>query len=65
MKVINQYIERIRNPHKRSYARAYWNWLASDSCEPEPEKPAELSYMAAQSVRVALVELMQQEKIKC
>ena len=47
------YINRIRNFRKRAYARAFWAWLHIGFSGPEPE-PGQLSYMAAQAVRMRL-----------
>ena len=44
------YVRLIQNPVKRAYAAAYALHLAG--IEPVPEKPADLSYMAAQAVVV-------------
>lgn len=53
------YVRRLRNTRKREYARAYLLWavrteLGTFGDEPEPAAPAGLSYMGAQSVRIAL-----------
>jgi len=49
------YVRLIQNPVKRAYAAAYALHLAG--IEPVPEKPADLSYMAAQAVRLRLTAL--------
>ena len=49
------YVRLIRNPVKRAYAAAYALHLCG--VEPMPEKPAGLSYMAAQAVRLRLTAL--------
>lgn len=47
------YINRIRNPQKREYANEYWDWLLMGRrADMEPEY--HVSYMAAQSVRMAI-----------
>ena len=48
------YIRRIRNAAKRDYATRYWAWLSRAG--PHPDEPEELSYMAAQAVRLQLHE---------
>lgn len=47
------YIERIRNPLKRDYAASFYHYLLNGG--KEPERPEELSYMAAQAVRLELL----------
>jgi len=49
------YIEKIRNPVKREYAKQYWLFLKGQVAQPEYSG---LSYMAAQAVRLRLSELM-------
>jgi len=57
----SKYIERIRNKAKREYAHAYYQYLR----EPEHLRArngpdyGELSYMAAQDVRMNLCEIME------
>ena len=56
------YINKIHNTEKRNYAEAYDRWLRHQPTEDpawaqEPEPPRELSYMAAQAVRMSLSEL--------
>jgi hypothetical protein len=48
-----KYVYAIRNVHKRQYAREYALWCESKRDE-DPERPAELSYLAAQAVRMNL-----------
>lgn len=50
------YIKRIRNRAKKRYAEMYAEFLERGGLErgPEPERPKELSYMAAQAVRIEL-----------
>lgn len=52
------YLKAIRAPLKKAYAEAYWQWLAQTKVysnpSPEPERPAHLSAMAAQAVRMNL-----------
>jgi hypothetical protein len=48
------YIRQIRNPLKREYAIAYLTWLMNGQKGPEPEPDLNLSYMAAQAVRLEL-----------
>ena len=53
------YIKRIHNISKREYARAYLQWLRAGRPEHrEPLRPNNLSYMAAQAVRLELYDLV-------
>jgi hypothetical protein len=52
-----QYIRRIRNKSKQAYARSYLAWLANMRPDTEPERPSDVSYMAAQGVRLQLMGL--------
>ena len=56
---ISAYIRRIRNANKRAYALAYYSWLMRDPAHEEQDPPerGKLSYMAAQAVRMELVEM--------
>lgn len=45
------YIGRIRNLRKREYAKSYWLYLRYGGVQPSR---GELSYMAAQAVRITL-----------
>ncbi len=51
------YIRRIRNPRKQTYARAYWIWLTGPQTTKEPDC-GDLSYMAAQGVRMSLAQFV-------
>jgi hypothetical protein len=57
---LNLYISRIRNTKKRQYAFAYLEFLLGKTSEPER---GELSYMAAQAVRINLHDIMKQSEI--
>jgi hypothetical protein len=50
-----RYITRIRNPQKRTYAEAYLAFLALGGVEPAR---GSLSYMAAQGVRLNLLDIL-------
>lgn len=50
------YMRRIRNKAKKHYAFAYWQYKLGHSIE--PQQPADLSYMAAQAVRMNINELL-------
>ncbi|HEU5407205.1 MAG TPA: hypothetical protein VFU48_05525 [Nitrospira sp.] len=52
------YIDKIRNPLKRSYAASYYDYLRNGG--DEPTRPEGLSYMAAQAVRLELGSLYRQ-----
>ncbi len=60
---VNAYLRAIRNAAKHDYANQYANFLRAQ--EPgghpefasEPDRPADLSYMAAQAVRMNLRDL--------
>jgi hypothetical protein len=49
-----KYVGRIRNPKKRAYALSYLRFL--NGLGPEPDR-GQLSYMAAQAVRIELAQL--------
>lgn len=49
-----QYLKRIRNPFKRSYGVKYWTWLSTGGQEPDYD---DISYMAAQAVRMTLQDI--------
>jgi hypothetical protein len=53
------YIRSIRNSLKRQYAEAFARYLANGGKGPEPVR-GELSYMAAQAVRLHLYNLTHQ-----
>ena len=57
----SRYIEGLRSPLKRRYAHAYYQWLRMpDSLRPaESPSRGELSYMAAQAVRMNLDEILE------
>lgn len=58
----DRYVRRIRNAEKKRYAVAFLAWVRSGERGPEPDKGT-LSYMGAQSVRIALrVELRREEE---
>lgn len=50
-----RYLGAIRNKPKQAYAIAYLKWMRGDGLE--PERPAGLSVMGAQAVRLALRDL--------
>ena len=50
--IAQAYVRGIRNPAKHAYAVAYLRYLVQGG--EEPERPAGLSYMGAQAVRLAL-----------
>ena len=54
---VNKYVKGVRNPYKKDYASEFADYLIGTGCE-EPERPAELSYMAAQAVRTSLHEII-------
>ena len=59
----SKYIERIRHPAKKQYARDYYQFLRSGQLlgqEADYDRD-KLSYMAAQAVRMNLDEIMQGE----
>lgn len=51
------YVRRIRNVSKRAYAEVYLQWLRAGRSGQEPLRPNNLSYMAAQAVRLELYDL--------
>ena len=54
-RLASAYIEAIRNPSKRQYAHAYYQYLRSLRTPqplPNPDRPAILSYISAQAVRM-------------
>ena len=55
LRAVKDYIERIRNPSKRQYAEEWLKYLQGKGSKPEIGE--ELSYMAAQSVRMRLAKL--------
>jgi hypothetical protein len=55
------WMRRIRNLAKRDYAERYLGWTLG-IYKAEPERPASLSYMAAQAVRLRLSELLEAAK---
>lgn len=57
MKAIYSYLNRIRNDEKRCYGFVYLAWLRNGCAAVEPERN-NLSYLAAQSVRMRLVEML-------
>lgn len=57
-KAAYRYIQKIRNEHKRFYAIKYWNFLVGFQSEPEP---VGIGTMAAQAVRMRLVEFCPSE----
>lgn len=67
LSVTDWYISRMRNPRKRAYAWHYSRWLFGQRCRtpeaqsnyPEPDwRDANLSYTAAQAVRMEVRRLM-------
>ena len=60
-RLASAYIEAIRNPSKRQYAHAYYQYLRSLRTPqplPNPDRPYTLSYMSAQAVRRHLDSLL-------
>ena len=57
-KVAADYVQRIRNPHKRAYAITYMHYLAGNESGKEPSHPSQLSFMGARAVRHQLEPLM-------
>lgn len=57
----SKYIEAIKNKAKREYARSYYQYLrcTSELREESPKYPPELPYMAAQAVRMTLIDIME------
>ena len=49
-----RYISRIRNTYKHDYADKYWRWLTG--CIAEEPRPILVGTMAAQAVRMQLIE---------
>ena len=58
----SNYIESIRNPKKKKFAKAYYQWLRNNR-RGVVESPADngLSYMAEQAVRMTLNKIMDEE----
>lgn len=52
------YVKRIRNGAKKSYAKRYLQYLLGKAEEPELPHPTNLSFMAGQSVRIQLDEIL-------
>jgi hypothetical protein len=50
-----RYVERIRNPRKRAYAIAWFNFRRGAALEPEN---GDCSYMAAQAVRMTIDQML-------
>jgi hypothetical protein len=61
-----KYIRSIRNANKKDYATRYAIWLArgEDAVDVTEPVPFHLSYMGAQSVRMALYAIQRQEAVK-
>ena len=58
LKMATKYIYRIRNNNKRGYAIAWHDWFVSGiNAGVEPERPDELSNMAAQAVQMNIREI--------
>ena len=57
---IVRYVNSVRNPAKRDYARAYLAWLILDDDATPPPDRGTVSYMAAQGVRMQLRDLYAQ-----
>ncbi len=56
-----KYIRRIRNGHKREYAKTYLAWIESNFADPVPELPLTyLSLLAQQAVRMQLTDLLKE-----
>ena len=53
------YMRSIRNPAKRAYADQYWHWRRGFVASADP--PGNLSYMAAQAVRIRVEDIMRFE----
>ena len=47
-----EYVRRIRNKAKKAYAEAWLDHVWKRA--PEPDRPPELSFMAAQAVRLTI-----------
>lgn len=57
--VASRYIESLRSPTKKRYARDYYQWIRAGRVDADhPADPPTLSYMAAQAVRMNLDEIM-------
>jgi hypothetical protein len=54
-----QYVGRLRNEHKRVYAKRLLAWWRAGRLGREPTWPEGLNYMGAQSVRLALDEILE------
>lgn len=54
-----QYIRAIRSVPKRQYAESYFRHLTTGTAS--PERPENLSYMAAQAVRLELSGMLESE----
>jgi hypothetical protein len=48
-----RYINRIKNPHKRDYALAYYEWMRQGETGPEPPR-GNLGALAAQDAKMSL-----------
>ena len=53
-----RYIKGIRNAGKRAYALAYWRWLTGRTGKEPDFQGADISYMAAQAVRLNLDQII-------
>jgi hypothetical protein len=53
-KEADDYVRKIRNENKKTYAQKYLRWLRGGSAGDAPEAPEGLSAMAAQAVRMEL-----------
>lgn len=55
---VKKYINRIRKPAKKEYAKAYAKWMAAgEKTDEEPEAPEGLGGMGRQAVRMSLEDL--------
>lgn len=58
----NRYLNLMRNKAKRDYGFAYLSYLKNGATGPEPERKC--SYMAAQAVRLQLLEMLGPEPFR-
>lgn len=54
-----RYIYAIRNPDKQQYAGLWWQFINGRTYK--PEVPKSLSYMAAQAVRMRLLDIQERQ----
>lgn len=58
---LRAYVARIRNVPKKVYACAYIEWKEGGGHGEEPARPATLSYMGAQAVRLHTYNVLNQK----